>query len=130
METPTPASEPGSGEILKRLAHRVFIVCENRFQLLLIEVQEERERFLHSIWLGLAAAVFGLLAGVTLTLVVAVAFWNHSPVIALLALAAVYVIGGLLCYARLVRMQRDWQTLSATIEQLRKDRECLEKQMA
>jgi uncharacterized membrane protein YqjE len=131
METQTPASsEPGTGKILKRLAHRVLIVCENRFQLLLVEVQEERERFLRAIWLGVAAVAFGLLAGIALTLVVAVAFWNHSPVVALLALAAVYVIIALLFYARLVRMQRDWQTLSATIEQLRKDRECLEKQMA
>ena len=130
METPTPASEPGSGEILKRLAHRVFVICENRFQLLLVEAQEERERFLRAMWLGLAAAIFGLLAGIALTLVIAVAFWNHSPIIALLVLAAVYVIAALLFYARLIRMQRDWQTLSATIDQLRKDRECLEKRMA
>jgi uncharacterized membrane protein YqjE len=130
METPAPASEPGPGEVLKRLAHRVFVICENRFQLLLVEAQEERERFLRAMWLGLAAAIFGLLAGIALTLVIAVAFWNHSPIIALLVLAAVYVIAALLFYARLIRMQRDWQTLSATIDQLRKDRECLEKRMA
>ena len=130
METPAPASEPGPGEVLKRLAHRVFVICENRFQLLLVEVQEERERFLRAMWLGLAAAIFGLLAGIALTLVIAVAFWDHSPIIALLVLTAVYVIAALLFYARLIRMQRDWQTLSATIDQLRKDRECLEKRMA
>jgi len=131
MEMPAPVSgEPGSGEALKRLAHRVFVICENRFQLLLVEAQEERDRFMKAMWLGLAAAVFGLLAGFTLTLVIAVAFWDHSPVIALLVLAAVYVIVSLLFCARLIRMQRDWQTLSATVDQLRKDRECLEKLMA
>ena len=115
---------------MKRLAHRVFIICENRFQLLLVEAQEERDRFLKALWLGLAAAVFGLLTGVTLTMLVAVAFWDHSPVIALLVLMVVYVIAALLFCARLISMQRDWQTLSATIDQLRKDRECLEKRMA
>ena len=130
MEMPAPASgEPGAGETIKRLAHRVFVICENRFQLLLIEAQEERDRLLQAMWLGLAAAVFALLAGITLTAVVAVAFWDHCPLLALLALLAVYVIAALIFYSRLLRMQRDWQTLSATIDQLRKDRECLEKEM-
>ena len=130
METPTSTSgEPGTGEVLKRLAHRVFVIVENRFQLLLIEAQEERDRFMKAMWIGLAAAVFALLAGITLTAIVAVAFWDHYPVIALLALMAVYAIAGLAFYVRLTRLQRDWQTLSATLEQLRKDRECLEKRM-
>ena len=71
-----------------------------------------------AMWLGLATAVFGLLAGITLTMVVAVAFRDHSPVIALLVLMAVYVIMALLFCVRLISMQRDWQTLSATIDQL------------
>lgn len=130
MDTPSRAEEsPPFGQALKRLAQRVFVICENRFQLLLLEAHEERERFLRAIWLGLAAAVFGLLAGITITIVVAVVFWGHSPITALLVLAAVYVIAALLFYARLMRLQRDWQALSATIEQLRKDRECLEKQL-
>jgi hypothetical protein len=32
-------------------------------------------------------------------------------------------------YAGLARLQRDWQTLPNTIDQLRKDRECLKKQL-
>jgi uncharacterized membrane protein YqjE len=79
------------------------------------------------IWLGLGIVIFALLAGVALTVVVAVAFWNHSPVIALLVLTAIYgAIAGFL-YTRLLRLQRDWQTLPETLDQLRKDRECLEK---
>jgi uncharacterized membrane protein YqjE len=75
----------------------------------------------------LCAGAFGLLAGVTLTVVIAVALWEHSPIIALLVLVALYTIAAMIFYGRLIRLQRDWLTLSGTLEQLKKDRECLEK---
>ncbi|HSY16722.1 MAG TPA: phage holin family protein [Candidatus Acidoferrales bacterium] len=124
METPTD-NAPQLAEASKRLAQRALVICENRIELLMVEVQEERERILRAIWLALGAAVFGLLAGVALTAAIAVAFWPWSPVAALLILALVYVSAGALFYARLARLQRDWQTLPTTLEQLRKDRECL-----
>ena len=105
----------------------MFVILENRLQLLMVEAQEERERALLAIWLAMGAAAFGLLAGVALTVVIAVALWEHSPIIALLVLTALYAIAAVFFYARLVRLQRDWQTLPGTLEQLKKDRECLEK---
>jgi uncharacterized membrane protein YqjE len=115
------------GDATKRIAQRVFVIVENRLQLLMVEAQEERERVLLAILLALCAAVFGLLAGVTLTVVIAVALWEHSPIIALLVLVALYTIAAMVFYGRLFRLQRDWQTLPGTLEQLKKDRECLEK---
>jgi uncharacterized membrane protein YqjE len=115
------------GDATKRIAQRVFVILENRLQLLMVEAQEERERVLLAILLALCAAAFGLLAGVTLTVVIAVALWEHSPIIALLVLVALYTIAALIFFGRLVRLQRDWQTLPGTLEQLKKDRECLEK---
>ncbi len=112
-----------------RIGQRLFVIAENRLQLLMVEAQEERERVLHAIWLALGAAAFGLLAGVTLTLVVAVALWDHSPILALLVLSAIYVVAALIFYNRLSHLQRNWQTLTATLEQLKKDRECLEKNL-
>jgi uncharacterized membrane protein YqjE len=115
------------GDATKRIAQRMFVIVENRLQLLMVEAQEERERVLLAILLALWAAAFGLLAGVTLTLVIAVALWEHSPIIALLVLVALYTIAAVVFYGRLFRLQRDWQTLPGTLEQLKKDRECLEK---
>src|SRR5271154_4688486 len=123
METPS-TNGLHFGDATKRIAQRVFIIFENRLQLLMVEAQEERERVLLAILLGLCAAAFGLLAGVTLTVVIAVALWEHSPIIALLVLATFYVIAAVVFYGRLVRLQRDWQTLPGTLEQLKKDREC------
>ena len=115
------------GNATKRIAQRMLVILENRLQLLMVEAQEERERALLAIWLALGAAAFGLLAGVALTVVIAVALWDHSPVIALLVLTALYSIAAVFFYRRLVRLQRDWQTLPGTLDQLKKDRECLEQ---
>jgi uncharacterized membrane protein YqjE len=115
------------GDATRRIAQRLFVIVENRLQLLMVEAQEERERVLLAILLALCTAVFGLLAGVTLTVVIAVALWEHSHIIALLVLGVIYTIAAVVFYGRLFRLQRDWQTLPGTLEQLKKDRQCLEK---
>jgi uncharacterized membrane protein YqjE len=126
METSSD-SDLHLGDATKRIAQRMFVIVENRFQLLMVEAQEERERALLAIWLALGAAAFGLLAGVAITVVIAVALWDHSPVIAMLVLTVLYTIAAGFFYGRLMRLQRDWQTLPGTLDQLKKDRECLEK---
>jgi len=130
METSSAAEEvPPLADASKRLAHRVFVMCENRFQLLMVEAQEERERILSAICMALIVAGFSLLAGITITIIVMLAFWDHYPVIALLVLATIYIGVAALFYAKIMQLRRDWQTLPATIEQLKKDRECFEKEL-
>jgi uncharacterized membrane protein YqjE len=121
---------PPLAKSARRFAHRLFVTCENRLQLLMVEAEEERERILRAILMAMIASVFGLLAGISVTVIVAVAFWDHNPVIALLVLTAVYIILALLFLTRLMHLQRDWQMLPTTLEQLKKDRECLEKQLS
>jgi uncharacterized membrane protein YqjE len=115
------------GDATKRIARRMFVIVENRLQLLMVEAQEERERVLLAILLALCTAVFGLLAGVTLTVVIALALWEHSHIMALVVLATLYSIAAVFFYKLLVRLQQDWETLPGTLEQLKKDRQCLEK---
>lgn len=110
-----------------RLAHRLLTIGENRLELLTVEVQEERERFLHAILLALGAAAFGLLGGLTFTAAIVVCLWSWSPLAVLLSLTALYAVAGVCLYRRLIGLLRDWQTLPASLDQLRKDRECLEK---
>jgi len=128
METPSDTA-PRLADASRRLAQRALVICENRVELLMVEVQEERERFFCAILLALGASAFGLLAGVGLTAVIVVAFWQQSPLAALLILTVLYAVAASVLYARLIRLQRDWQTLSTTLDQLRKDRECLEKNL-
>ena len=111
----------------KDCARRLLTIGENRLELLTVEVQEERERLLHAFLLALGVAAFGLLGGMTLTAAVVVLFWPYSPVAALLIMTALYGAAAVGLGRRLTVLLRDWQTLSASLDQLRKDRACLEK---
>ena len=113
----------------KTFARRLLTIGENRLELLTVEMQEERERLLHAFLLALGMVAFGLLAGLTLTAAIVVWLWAW-PVTVLLILTGIYGAVGIFFYRRLTGLLRDWQTLSATLDQLRKDRECLEKILA
>jgi uncharacterized membrane protein YqjE len=126
---PPPSQAGQLVKASKRLARRLLIIGENRFELLMVEVQEERERLLRAILLALGVGAFGLLAGVALTGAIVVWFWEVSRLAALLVLAGLYGAAAVCLYRRLMRLLRDWQNLPATLEQLRKDRACLEKHL-
>jgi uncharacterized membrane protein YqjE len=123
-----PATENlvGFGAAARQFARRLLTLGENRLELLMVEVQEERERLLHAILLSLGVAAFGLLAGVALTGTLVVLFWDGSPVTVLLALTGLYGVTAVWLYRRLTGVLRDWQNLPATLDQLKKDRACLE----
>jgi uncharacterized membrane protein YqjE len=114
----------------KHFAQRMLTIGENRLELLTVEVQEEREHLLHAFLLALGVAALGLLAGLTLTAVIVVLLWAWSPVAVLLTLTCLYGAAGICFYRRLTGLLRNWQTLSASLDQLRKDRACLEKTLA
>ena len=59
----------------KRLLGRMPALVERRVELLMVEVQEEREQLLRAILLTLGLATFGLLAGITLTVGILLLCW-------------------------------------------------------
>jgi uncharacterized membrane protein YqjE len=128
MEEPT-VSLGQLAATLKHFARRLLTIGENRLELLAVEVQEERDRHLHAILLAFGMAAFGLLAGLTFTAAIVVWLWVW-PVTVLLILTCLYGGAAVFLYRRLTGLRRDWQTLSASLDQLRKDRECLEKILA
>jgi uncharacterized membrane protein YqjE len=111
----------------KRLARRLMTIGENRLELLAVEVQEEREHLLHAFLLALGLAAFGLLAGLTLTAAMVFGLWMYSPLAVLLTLTGLYGAAGVCLCWRLKLLLGDWQTLSASLDQLHKDRAALEK---
>ena len=110
----------------RQLVRRLLTLGENRLELLAVEVQEERERLLHAFLLALAVAAFGLLAGLTLTAAI-VLCWPGNPVVALLTLTLLYTVAAIILCRRVLGLLRDWQTFAVSLDQLRKDRICLEK---
>jgi uncharacterized membrane protein YqjE len=111
-------------------ARRLLTIGENRLELLTVEVQEERERLLHAMLLALGVAAFGLLTVMTLTAAIVVMLWAWSSVAVLLTLTGLYGAAGVFLYRRLTGLLHNWQTLSASLDQLQKDRICLEKILA
>jgi uncharacterized membrane protein YqjE len=111
----------------KSFARRLLTIGENRLELLMVEVQEGREGLLHAVLLALGVAVFGLLACLTLTAAIVVWLWPRSPVAVLLTLTGLYGIAAVWLYRRLTAGLRSWQAFSASLDQFRKDRACLEK---
>ncbi len=128
MEMP---SETGAGltGATKRVAWRLLAIGHNRAELLLVEIQEERERALRVILLTSAVAVLGILAGITVTAVIACAAGTHL-LTALIVLAIIYIAGTVFFLLKLTHLQRNWDTLTCTRDQLQKDRECLEEHLA
>ncbi len=121
---------------LERLASAVggfgkalLAMGENRLELWLVEVQEERELLLRTALLGLGVATLSLLALITLTAAICVLCWDRSPGTALLSLTAVYGLGAAILFWRLTRLRRSAKQPSATLDQLRKDRASWEKHL-
>jgi uncharacterized membrane protein YqjE len=99
-------------------------------ELLMVEVQEERERLLRALLLALGVALFAFLGGVALTTALVVLLWSISPVGVLLGLTTIYSAISIFLYRRFTVLQREWKSFPATFDQLRKDRACLEKLLA
>jgi uncharacterized membrane protein YqjE len=109
----------------KRVVQRTLDMGANRLELLIVELHEERERLLLTVIMVLAAAALALLAGIAFTLAIMVLLWDRSPVTALAILTALYAAGAAFFYTKVLRLQRTCEMFTATLDQLRKDRECL-----
>lgn len=126
---PAPANLGQAVKVLGRFVKRLMAIGQNRLELFLVEVEETRLCFLRVIVLTLAVTASGFLALLALNIAIVIWLWKFSPVLVLLVLAAGYGLLTGFLYWRLTCLLRDWKILSATLDQLQKDRECLEKEM-
>jgi uncharacterized membrane protein YqjE len=110
----------------KSLVRRLAIIGENRLELLALEIQEESERIQRALLLGLGVAALALLTGLTFTAAITVLLWAYCPMAALLTLGGLYGVAAFYLYQRLNQLLGNWQTLAASLDQIRKDRACLE----
>lgn len=106
-------------------ARLLLTIGENRIELLAVELQQELRRFLCMITLMLGVAVFVILAGIALTAALVLTV-NYPPATVLLSVAGIYILAGVIIYWRLTRLIAHWEFLSASLSQIRKDRQCSE----
>lgn len=109
----------------RRIVQRAVDIGANRLELLVVEVQEARERLLHAFLFSLGVAMFALLAGIALSTGIVVLLWPYAPVTTLGVLTLLYAGAAAFLYSRLNRLRYEWQVFSCSLDQLRKDCECL-----
>jgi uncharacterized membrane protein YqjE len=127
MDTTTDSS-PGLFSSVKRLLTTALAGVENRIELFLIELREARLRIFDVVLLGCAAALMGFMALLLVTVTLVVIFWDSARVPVLVALSACYSLATMAIFWRLKIRLRNWSFFSATLNELKKDRACLEEE--
>ncbi|QCP50908.1 hypothetical protein FAZ95_18200 [Trinickia violacea] len=113
---------------LRRMLSSVFALLQTRLELLGIELAEEKERLLVVLFLGLAAMMLGMMALVSLTVLIAIAFWDTYRWQALAGITLVYALAALVCMLRARSGLRDAPLVfDGLLEEFEKDREAFRK---
>jgi uncharacterized membrane protein YqjE len=120
-ETPSAQSSPGP---LRRIVSSAFAIFETRLELLGIELQEEKERLIGVLFLGLAAMMLTMMALITLTVLIAIFFWDTYRWQSLAGITLAYVLVAVFCGLRARSGLRDAPNMfDETLSEFRKDRD-------
>jgi uncharacterized membrane protein YqjE len=127
MET----TAPGSGLLgsLRGFVDGILGSVHDRLQLLSVELQEEKSRFIQIlIWL-VAVATLGFLAAIFSSLVLVLIFWETARLTVVIVLATVYVGGFIAVVMGFKRyLARQTKPFAATLGELQQDRECIREE--
>lgn len=123
MTTETSSHQSGHGP-LRRLLGSVLALLQTRLELVGIELAEEKERLTGVLFVGLAAMMLATMALISLTVLIAIAFWDTYRWQSLAVVTALYALGALACWLKARSGLRDAPSVfEATLNELEKDRE-------
>ncbi|RDU95964.1 phage holin family protein [Trinickia dinghuensis] len=124
MSNDTHSQQHAGHGPLRRMIGSVVALLHARLELIGIELAEERERFLAVIFLGLVSVMFAMMALISLTALIAVAFWDNDRLQVLAGITAVYAIGAAICAVRARSGLRAAPIVfEATLHEFEKDRD-------
>ncbi|WP_118181037.1 phage holin family protein [Paraburkholderia phosphatilytica] len=113
---------------LRRMIGSVFSILQTRLELIGIELAEEKDRLLAVLFLGLAAMMLATMMLITLTVLVAIAFWDTWRWQALAVITLVYAAAAVFCALRARSMLRSAPIVfEATLNEFEKDRDLFRK---
>jgi uncharacterized membrane protein YqjE len=119
-------TRPGLLAALSRLAATILAVIQNRLELLVVELQEERIRLFNALLLTAVIVALGLFTLTMAAVAVVLIIWNKFGVTGLWVMSGLGLLSTLLAYWRLRARLKNWPLLAGTLAELKKDRECLE----
>jgi uncharacterized membrane protein YqjE len=109
---------------LRRIVSSVFAIVETRLELIGIELAQEKERLIGVLFLGLAAMMLSMMALITLTVLVAIAFWDTYRWQSLVVITLVYALVAVLCALRARSgLLNAPNVFDSTIAEFKKDRD-------
>jgi uncharacterized membrane protein YqjE len=117
---------PHLPDTLRRLGSAILAILQNRLELLLVELHEDRIRLFEALLLVVAIVALGLFTLTLAAAAVIVLVWHNFGVTGLFILSGVGLLAMLLIGWRLHLRLKNWPLLPGTLDQLKKDRECLE----
>ena len=122
------STSPKLFESLRNLGGSILAMVQTRLELATVELAEERVRLMKIALYGLFGLLLFGLALITLTLLLIIVFWDSYRLHALVAIAAVYIVGGVICLLVARNLVKSATPLfEAALAELEKDRESLRK---
>jgi uncharacterized membrane protein YqjE len=123
MTNDSHASEAAQGP-LRRIVGALLGIAHTRLELLGIELSEEKDRLLTAMFIGLAAMLFGTMALIAFTFLIAATFWDTYRWQSLSILCLAYLLLAVVCALRARhRFRASPLMFQATLGELEKDRE-------
>lgn len=118
----------GLAASLRRMADTLLEIAQTRIELAASEYEEEREHLRQLLLFGMMTLFFFGFGVVLLTLFVILLLWERHGLLVVGSFAAAYLLAGVIALvALLVRARQRPRLFSATVAELRKDREQLEE---
>jgi len=126
MAEPDPESA-GPLAAGRRILRTVSDLAHTRLELFLVELKEERIRLVDALLLLAVGVVCAAMTLILLTFTVVLIFWEHR-VLALVLLTLMYAGMAVGALVTLRKRLAGWNAFAATLQEFKKDRECLDKQ--
>ncbi len=111
---------------IKGLVKTLISIGQNRLELLLVELQEERWRFFEALLLTGFVLILALLTLLVVVVTIVVMCVQAHNYLVIGILVGVCLLGTLLSLWQLRNLLKNWAPFSATLSEIKKDKEWLE----
>jgi uncharacterized membrane protein YqjE len=119
---------PGIFASLGRLLKTVLAIAQNRLELLLVEVREERWRFFDALLMAGIVLIMATMTLMAATITIVVVCVKADRLDLVVALVLLYLAGTIVSFWRLRVRLKQWTPFAATLAELKKDKACLDEE--
>ena len=123
-----PKKRPGVMDAAKRMLATIIALVHTRLELFTTEIEEEIQRAASILLWALVALFFGSLAVLMIAVTILVVFWDSYRVLAACLITGTFIVlTGVFAMLARARLKAKGRFMEASIEELKRDREALER---